>query len=246
MTRTRKIVLGAVSAIVIVVAVAAVFIGYQVHHGRAVPPARAGTIRVASVGDSITYGSVFTPADRYPDQLEGLLGEGYSVRNFGAIGYTLQKAGDHPYWEHPYFQLSDAFEPQIVLIMLGTNDSKPQNWAGIERYNTDLRALIAHYQGLPGKPRVVLMTPPSAFLVKGRSELPAAMNAEHVVEMAASVKAIGAELGLTVADVHAATAPHPEFFQMDGVHPDGAGQGLIAKTVFDALAAGGAGASRTP
>jgi lysophospholipase L1-like esterase len=40
-----------------------------------------------------------------------------------------------------------------------------------------------------------------------------------------------------VVDIHAATANHPEFFQFDGVHPNGAGEQLIAQTLYDTLKA---------
>ena len=56
--------------------------------------------------------------------------------------------------------------------MLGTNDSKNKNWVGADRFSGDYRALIEHYQSLPSRPRVILMTPPSAFLVHGWTSPP--------------------------------------------------------------------------
>lgn len=235
MTRLRKIVLTTVLSFVGVVVLLVAFLAQQMFWGRPVADAAPDTIRVACVGDSITYGALFKSADRYPNELENLLGPGYSVRNFGASGFTAQKAGDHPYWNHRYFKLGSDYAPNLVTIMLGTNDSKTQNWTGAARFDTDLRALVAHYQGLPSKPRVVLMTPPSAFIVRDRKELPAGMSAQAITEIAEDVKKTGAELGLQVIDIHAATATHPEFFKFDGIHPDGDGARFIAKTIYDAL-----------
>ena len=239
MTRTKKVLLSSFLALLGIAAVLAAAIAYVAFYGRPVPPAKPGTIKVACVGDSITFGSLFTAADRYPQQLEMLLDSGYSVRNFGAPGFTAQKAGDHPYWTHRYFGLSTEFAPDIVVIMLGTNDSKTQNWTGVSRYAEDMRALIQHYQSLPSKPRIILATPPSTFLVKGNDKLPSEMSAANIAEMAESVKQIGAAQGLAVADVHAATASHPEFFLFDGIHPDGEGAGVIANTVHAAIVAAG-------
>ena len=114
-------------------------------------------IRVACVGDSITYGAKIEDnfLNSYPAQLQLFLGSDYLVGNFGASGYTLQKSGNFPYWNHPAFQESSAFQPNIVLIMLGTNDTKPYNWTGTENFLADYRELIAHYRSsrtssLPG------------------------------------------------------------------------------------------------
>ena len=59
----------------------------------------AEPIKVACVGDSITQGSGAQKGKSYPAQLQGLLGEGYLVGNFGVSGRTLLKKGDFPYWK---------------------------------------------------------------------------------------------------------------------------------------------------
>ncbi len=236
MARIKKALLITLLTAVSAVLGLTLFVTYSVKYGRSVPPARPDTIKIACVGDSITYGWLFE-SERYANQLEALLGSGYSVRNFGAISYTAQKAGDMPYWEHRYFRLSTEFSPDIVTIMLGTNDSKTQNWTGAERFTRDYRDLIEHYRSLPSKPRIILMTPPSAFLLPGHTALPAKMNAQVIADIAAIVKDIGASLSIPVVDVHAVTAGHSEFFKFDGVHPDGEGNKLIAEALYDTVLA---------
>ena len=55
-------------------------------------------IKVACIGDSITYGAAIE--DRvnysYPSQLQVLLGENYEVGNFGRSGATLLRHGHRP------------------------------------------------------------------------------------------------------------------------------------------------------
>ena len=64
------------------------------------------TIRVACIGDSITYGYSIKnrTKDCYPAQLGRMLGDEWQVRNFGVSGATLLKKGDLPYWDQQAFK----------------------------------------------------------------------------------------------------------------------------------------------
>src|SRR4051794_12474851 len=122
-------------------------------------------LRVACVGDSITFGSGI--ADRahnsYPAQLARLLGDRYDVRNFGVSGATLLKNGDKPYWKEKAFQEAKDFQPDLVVIKLGTNDSKPQNWKHKDEFVADARDLVREFSGLPSHPRVFVCRPVPAY-----------------------------------------------------------------------------------
>src|SRR5579864_433492 len=86
-------------------------------------------IRVACVGDSITFGACVPEREKncYPAVLGGLLGDKYDVRNFGVNGATLLKKGDLPWWNVDAYKSATDFNPDIVIIKLGSNDTKPQN-----------------------------------------------------------------------------------------------------------------------
>lgn len=47
------------------------------------------------------------------------------VRNYGVSGRTLPKKGDYPYWKEAAYNQSRNWGPDVVIIRLGTNDSKP-------------------------------------------------------------------------------------------------------------------------
>ena len=87
-------------------------------------------VKIACVGNSITYGSGIKNQfqNSYPGLLSQLLGEGYDVRNFGISARVLLNKGDHPYMNEKAYQDALAFNPNIVVIKLGTNDSKSFNW----------------------------------------------------------------------------------------------------------------------
>lgn len=198
-----------------------------------VPPAVPGTVRVACIGDSITFGALVKRRkyNCYPAQLEKLLGSGYSVRNFGVNGHSMQRSAEMPYWTHAHFQASLAFEPQIVLLMLGTNDAAESNWQGIEPFLSDYRDMLTYYRNLPSRPTIYLMTPPTQFPVDNPTKVIHPLRNTELREITIALKKLGAELSLGVIDINAATENHPEYFKFDGLHPDAGGARLIAETV---------------
>lgn len=193
--------------------------------------------RIACVGDSITYGATIRDKshDSYPAQLGTMLGRKYSVKNFGVSGYTLQESCDRPYTSHKRYKKSLDFKPDVVLIMLGTNDTKPYNWISTEAFQDDYRQLILSYQELPSRPDVILMTPASVFPENFNPAKPYKIRAGVAGEAAKAVRELAKELGLPFIDIHEVTASHPEFFLQDGVHPNELGAKAIARTVYEAL-----------
>jgi acyl-CoA thioesterase-1 len=210
-----------------------------------VPPPVPGTTKIACVGDSITYGyRVKSRRENcYPAELEKLLGKKFSVRNFGANGRAMQKAADLPYWKHKYFKLSTEFDPDIVLIMLGTNDSRKPNWRELDPYLQDYRDMLMHYRSLPSMPVIYALTPPTEFKLKNRKAVKYGMLKEAVDEMTAGIKTLAGELDIKVIDINAATSSCPEHFSFDGIHANNEGAKHIAKMVYAAIRANVLGSS---
>ncbi|MBD3174871.1 MAG: sialate O-acetylesterase, partial [Armatimonadia bacterium] len=106
------------------------------------------TVRVACVGDSITFGAGVEPRERscYPALLGHLLGEGYEVRNFGVSGATVLSHGDLPYIDQPACRQAREWQPHMVVIMLGTNDTKPHNWERRGAFVDDYTDLVESFQ----------------------------------------------------------------------------------------------------
>jgi len=195
-------------------------------------------VRIACVGDSITWGAFILRRKRdcYPAQLQRLLGDRTVVGNFGMIGHTLQESGDFPYRISKPYRESGEFAPDIVLIMLGTNDSKANNWKGPVPFLEDCRTLVEHYRGLQSTPRVFVMTLPAVYGRGRAGKVKHGMSAAAIDEMCAAVRDLARDEGLGLIDAHAATLGHPEAFRFDGVHPGAAGAALIAQAVHDMLA----------
>ena len=196
------------------------------------PVTAAEKVRVACIGDSITFGHGIEDREKnsYPAVLGKLLGDKYEVRNFGVSSSTLMDSGDEPYTKRKAYKDALAFEPNIVVIKLGTNDSKPHNWKKADDFERDYAKFVGSFQKLDSKPTVYLCTPAPAF--EGNFGI-----TEKVVagEVKPKIEALGKELKLTVIDVHAALAERPKLFP-DRIHPNAAGAKILAETVFKVLA----------
>jgi acyl-CoA thioesterase-1 len=223
--------------IVLVLLLRTAFRFYVYGYTAPIPPAAPNTCKIACVGDSITYGTLVKNrrANCYPTQLGRLLGAKFSVRNFGANGRAMQRAADLPYWMHEYFELSSQFAPDVVLIMLGTNDSRKPNWKGLGPFLRDYRDMLAHYSSLASKPLIYALTPPTEFKLKNQVSVRYDMIKEAVDEMTVGIKKMAQELGIEVIDINTATAPHPEHFSFDGVHANATGAKHIADTIYAAI-----------
>jgi lysophospholipase L1-like esterase len=188
----------------------------------------ADTIRVACVGNSITYGSGIKNRDTesYPAVLGQLLGANYQVKNFGLSGRTLLNRGDRPYMNEPTFKIALAFQPDIVVIKLGTNDTKPQNWKYQSEFKHDLTAMVDSFEALSSKPRIFLCYPATAYAVTWGID-----DSIIVHGVMPYVKAVAKANKLKIIDLHKATAGIPELFP-DNIHPNAAGARIMATTVF--------------
>lgn len=185
--------------------------------------------RVACVGDSITAGVGAAKENSYPAQLGRMLGEHWTVRNFGVSGSTLLNHGDRPYQQQKAFTNALEMKPDVVVIMLGTNDTKPRNWKFKDEFVTDYKSLISQFAQLPSKPKIYVCDP--AF-VPGKGNF--GINEAGVVEEIPMIDKLAADQKVTVIDIHSALKDHAELLP-DRVHPNTAGATVMAKTVYHAL-----------
>ena len=188
-------------------------------------------VKVACIGNSITYGAGIKnrPLDSYPAQLGRMLGNHWKVRNFGISGRTLLNHGDYPYRNEEAFTEVRAFQPDVVVIMLGTNDTKPQNWKYADEFLPDYRQLIEDFLQLPSHPKIYLCKPVPAFAVQW------GINDSILVQgVIPAVEQLAGEYHLPVIDLYAALQGKGSLFP-DHIHPNPEGAGLMALTIYKAL-----------
>ena len=199
----------------------------------------AGQIKVACIGDSITYGHGISnwPENNYPAVLQRFLGDGYHVQNFGVSGRAVQDNSDQPYRALQQYQDSLVYDADIVVFMMGSNDTKPENWFGEEAFKTALQDLLDDYTQGDKKPIIYLCTTPACFFMEdSEGELTSHdLRPAYADTVAGIVQEVANECGYPVIDIHTLTAENPQWFEEDGVHPNNDGAAAIAKAVYDAV-----------
>ena len=205
--------------------------------------AKEGQIKVACIGDSITYGhGVEDWADNnYPAQLQKLLGDEYNVANYGSSGACVNLDGDQPYWSRDVYQASLAYDADIIIFMLGTNDAKPENWDGMDAFMQDYMELLDTYLKSGKQPQVYIGMCAEAYYTEGADSSTGIAGYDiqpAVVDEIAerlSLMSTSSVYPFSVIDIHALTEAHPEWFEADGIHPNADGAKAIAEAVAEAI-----------
>ena len=194
------------------------------------PSPNPDAVRVACIGDSITdgHGIDLRDVNGYPAQMQKMLGTDYNVKNFGLSARTLMNSGDLPYMNEEIWQDALAFKPDIVVIMLGTNDSKEHNRGPIKKnLENDLKKMLAALKALPSQPKIYLCKPTP--VTDNQWTISEEVITGEIVPVLE--KAVEKEKLAGIIDLHAALEGHPEMMQADGVHPNAQGVRKMAETV---------------
>ena len=210
-------------------------------------------VRVACIGNSITdgHGIDLAPANGYPAQLQKLLGDGYWVKNFGVSARTMLNKGDYPYMNEMAWRDALAFKPDVVIIKLGTNDSKPENWQYGSEFRQDLEQMITTLrpdlaqtakkgkkskkakQGSTAEtPKIYLCTPIPAFKPTWNINDSVIVNGVIPIQ-----QEVAAKYGLKVIDLHTLYANDGDKMVDDGIHPNDKGAARMADIIAEALKA---------
>ena len=212
---------------------------------------KTDAIRVACIGNSITDGSGIDMADQYgyPAELQKILGQDYWVKNFGVGARTMLNKGDHPYMNEMAWHDALAFRPDVVIIKLGTNDSKPMNWQHGDEFRHDLEQMILTLRPdlaqttksgkkskknkkattqAPSqlKPSIYLCTPIPAF--KSTWGITDSTIVNDIIPIQQEV---AKQYGLGLIDLHTLFANDADKVLTDGIHPDQKGAHRMAELI---------------
>jgi lysophospholipase L1-like esterase len=216
---------------------------------KSIPSPKQDAVRVACIGNSITdgYGIDMRTKYGYPAQLQGILGDGYYVKNFGVSARTMLNKGDFPYMNELAWKDALAFKPDVVIIKLGTNDSKPENWQYGAEFKKDLQQMITTLRpdlaqpvskkkgkkakvAQPVGPKIYLCTPIPAF--KSTWNINDKVITNEIIPIQLEV---AKQYGLQVIDLHTLFANDGDKMLDDGIHPDGKGAKKMAEIIAEAI-----------
>ncbi len=187
--------------------------------------------RVACVGASNTYG--YGLADRetecYPAQLAEVLqafDPTWEVCNFGVNGTCVLQKGSLPYVRQAAFSQAQAYNPDVVVIQLGGNDSVPANWVYRNDFLADFLVLIDSFAQLPSRPRIYICSSPPFY------SNPYGIDSNVVQGQIGPLMAqLPTYRDVQMIDLYTPMMASRDLFQSDGVHFTVAGARLVAEIV---------------
>lgn len=194
----------------------------------------ARPVRVACVGNSVTYGYRIENREQncYPVQLSRLLGEGYEVRNFGKSGATLLNKGHRPYTQQQEFRDALAFMADIVVIHLGLNDTDPRDWPDYrDDFVKDYLNLIDTFRVANPACQVWIcrMTPITNQHPRFKSG-----TRDWYWQIQKAIEHVASVAGVQLIDLHQGLYSRPDLLP-DALHPTAEGAGILAQTVCAAI-----------
>lgn len=195
---------------------------------------RQKTIRVACIGNSITYGTGIADRtnDSYPSQLQRLLGSNYQVGNFGKPGATLLYHGHRPYVKQEEFKEAIAFKGDIAVMHLGINDTDPRNWPNYrDEFVKDYLSIMDSLRAANPKVRIILarMTP-----IADRHPRFVSGTKQWHGEIQTAIETVARVSGAELIDFYEPLYPYP-YLLPDAIHPNPEGAGILAKTVYSGI-----------
>ena len=204
--------------------------------------------RVACVGNSITEGYGIWDQKKYPDHLQEMLGDNYKVQNFGVSSMTFANKGpgdNMSYWNTDKFKAALEFNPEVVVIELGTNDSKFFTNNCIEngqpRYNynygqyekeqlyKDYEALLDTFMHLTTSPRVIATLQPYSNNCEW-----GIMDTAIVNQINPIIEEVATRKGVEIIDLHSQFNT-PDWFLADSVHPNATGAKELARIIKEGI-----------
>lgn len=195
--------------------------------------------RVACIGDSLTEGSIgghVTPELAYPAALQRFLWQDYNVYNYGLGGTSMINSSTNPYMSSKQYAdcLASGMTYDVILVMLGTNDSKVigDTWtdAANDEFMSCAKTLFASLKEKSPSARFAYMNCPVKFTEAGYAN-------EYMLPVQKEAAKMLASEGydITHYDMRAYTTEvlTKENFPKDGLHPNYEGYYKIAEGALD-------------
>lgn len=196
-----------------------VFIGDSITEGFGIPDDKRNEFRFPTV-----FGKILEK--KYPGK--------YKIINYGHCGTTMLSNVKSAWCNSGYNEIKRT-KPYMAIIMLGTNDSKMENW-GAEKnqaaqYKKDLLEIIKRLREQNRKVKIYLCTPPPAFAGEKLSDGDGISGERVKKEIMPIVKKVAKAKHLPIIDVFKKFRNKSKLFA-DGVHPNIQGADAFAHFIY--------------
>lgn len=191
-------------------------------------------LKVACIGNSVTYGYGLQNREQecYPARLQNLLGDSYTVVNFGHSGATLLKKAHNPYYKTKEFADAISFSPDIAIIHLGLNDTDPRDWPNYhDDFEADYAWLISAFRKANPSVKIYIcrLTP----IFSGHPRFKSGTR-DWYWQIQNLIPVIAKANTTSLIDLHTPLYARPDLFA-DNLHPDKEGAAILATTVYHAI-----------
>ena len=194
-----------------------------------------GKTRIAFVGDSITYGAELE--NRKDEAFAYVIGDALSdnciTGNFGKSATSALSTAVAPYTQTEEYKKSLEFNPDIVHIMLGTNDIKNENWdEGKDNFLKDYLNIINNYKAKNPDVKVYVGVPPRIFRENVYGTRSPQILEEEGIPL---IKQVAEKAGATLVDYFEPLKDSGDLFP-DFLHPNAEGHKVMAAIAMNAIA----------
>mmetsp|Transcript_123547 Transcript_123547/g.214281 ORF Transcript_123547/g.214281 Transcript_123547/m.214281 type:complete len:372 (-) Transcript_123547:307-1422(-) len=190
-------------------------------------------LRIACVGDSLTFHHRHGSA--YPVHLQQYMSELHpnaSVFGFGKASSTAMVNTDRPYTKTSAWPLVLEWEPHIVVMLFGINDSKKRNWVragGAQQFYQELLGLVNTFRNLRTAPDVIIGEPYRGYKEYAEVQWPLVTGTINSI-----IRRVACEERLPLFSL---VTPFfkGRFTLTNGVHPTERGRQVMAQIVGDTI-----------
>ena len=203
--------------------------------------AQTSQVKMAFIGNSITAGvydykkldQQVSYATQFDNLMQKVYGDTLEILNAGVSGRMMTKHGPQPIWIEPKFKKALDFAPDICVIALGTNDSKPVLYDLVQKeFYADYQDMIDTFRYVNPNVTFVVCLPPPIW--KGHPYSPDSPHNDTLLVKYTIplIDSIAKNNHLIIVDFHTPFLDSPQYFS-DHLHPNVEGHKKMGKILFD-------------
>ncbi len=190
----------------------------------------AAQTRVVCVGNSVTAGYTLSNpnVESWPARLGVMLGSKYVVYNCGVSGTTMLKRASSSYWNTSRFNDAKNYNPDILIIALGTNDAHPDNWIYKNDFYNDYADMIDAFRQNGKNPAIYVCYPVACY--GDNAQISNLQN-----EVIPYITQISTAKNASIINFNSPTQNQRSSLYNDNLHPNVNGALLLANVAFNTI-----------